>query len=102
MLLLATFRSPESARKQELIIPRTRKAESTIIPDNPTWHRFKMACPFYRERWMRDGEEEEGRIVLYHSICLQNTPPETLEEQESCMEARTTCWRLKVRRRQAS
>jgi hypothetical protein len=72
-----------------------------VIPDNPNWHRFKMACPFYRERWMRDGEEHEGRLVLYHVICLQNTPPETLAEQEHCMAARTACWRLKAARKRA-
>jgi hypothetical protein len=32
-------------------------------------------------------------------ICLQNTPPETLEEQEHCLEARTVCWRLRATRR---
>ena len=82
-------------------IPRTRASsktdpDPTVIPDNPNWHRFKMACPFYRERWMGDGEELEGRTVLYHVICLQNTPPETLVEQEYCMAARTACWRARV------
>ncbi|MBV9357852.1 MAG: hypothetical protein JO023_20260 [Chloroflexi bacterium] len=57
-----------------------------------------MSCPFYRERWGDDGEELEGRQVLYHVICLQNTPPETLEEQEHCLATRSVCWRLKVRR----
>jgi hypothetical protein len=47
---------------------------------------------------MSDGEEHEGRSVLYHVICLQNTPPATLDEQEQCMEARLACWRLKARR----
>jgi hypothetical protein len=51
---------------------------------------------------MRDGEEFQGRVVLYHAICLQNTPPETLDEQEQCMEARTTCWRLKAARRKSA
>jgi hypothetical protein len=40
--------------------------------------------------------------VLYHVICLQNTPPETLEEQESCLETRGACWRLKAQRARRS
>ena len=85
------------AYTERCTIPRARKSDPTIIPDNPNWHRFKMACPFYRERWGDDGEESEGRQVLYHAICLQNTPPETLEQQEHCLEPRTVCWRLKAR-----
>jgi hypothetical protein len=58
-----------------------------------------MACPFYRERWMGDGELHEGRQVLYHVICLQNTPPTTIDEQQDCLEARTYCWRLRTTRK---
>ncbi len=83
-------------------ILRARHDAPTVIPDNPTWHRFKMACPFYRERWVGHGEEHEGREVLYHAICLQNTPPETLDEQAMCMEARRVCWRLEVGRQNRS
>jgi hypothetical protein len=61
-----------------------------------------MACPFYRERWIGDGELHEGRTVLYQVICLQNTPPETIEEQHCCLESKTSCWRLKAKRRTAS
>ncbi len=43
-----------------------------------------------------DGESDDGREMLYQVICLQNTPPESLDEQEQCMEARTACWRLRV------
>jgi hypothetical protein len=77
-------------------IPRSRKDDPTVIPDNPNWHRFRMACPFYRERWIGDGEQHEGRTVLYHVICLQNTPPATIEEQQYCLEAKTSCWRLRT------
>jgi hypothetical protein len=35
-------------------------------------------------------------------ICLQNTPPETHDQQDLCMEARTACWRLKATRRARS
>ena len=55
--------------RQVAPIPRTRASsktdpDPTVIPDNPNWHRFKMACPFYRERWMGDGEEHDrvGRV----------------------------------------
>jgi hypothetical protein len=58
-----------------------------------------MACPFYRERWIGDGEVLEGRTVLYHVICLQNTPPATIDEQQCCLESRTSCWRLRAKRR---
>jgi hypothetical protein len=57
-----------------------------------------MACPFYRERWIGDGELLEGRTVLYHVICLQDTPPATIDEQQYCLESRTSCWRLRVKR----
>lgn len=83
-------------------IPRSHKDDPTIIPDNPNWHRFKMACPFYRERWIGDGEEHEGRLVLYHVICLQNTPPATIDEQQDCLESKTSCWRLRLTRKRGS
>jgi hypothetical protein len=61
-----------------------------------------MACPFYRERWIGDGETHEGRPVLYHVICLQNTPPTTIEEQQYCLESKTSCWRLRANRKRAA
>jgi hypothetical protein len=60
-----------------------------------------MACPFYRERWTGDGEVDEGRPVLYHVICLQNTPPTTIEEQQCCLESKTSCWRLRPAKKRA-
>lgn len=48
---------------------------------------------------MGDGEVDEGRTVLYHVICLQNTPPATIDEQECCLESKTSCWRLRSGRR---
>ena len=69
--------------------------QSLSFPDNPNWNRFKDACPFYRERWIRgEAEDGHGGRLLYQSICLMNTPPETYAEQEKCMAARTKCWRL--------
>ena len=82
--------------------PRSRKDDPTVIPDNPNWHRFKMACPFYRERWIGEGEQHEGRTVLYHVICLQNTPPTTIDEQQCCLESKTSCWRLRPARKRAA
>ncbi len=41
----------------------------------------------------------EGRPVLYHVICLQNTPPTTIDEQQCCLESKTSCWRLRSSRR---
>jgi len=32
--------------------------------------------------------------LLYQIICLQNTPPVDLAEQDRCMKSRTRCWRL--------
>jgi hypothetical protein len=64
------------------------------IPDNPNWRRHKSACPYYRERWFHEDERGEDGLLLYQSICLQNTPPLTVEEQDKCMQPRRTCWRL--------
>ena len=36
---------------------------------------------------------DEGCVLLYQIICLHNTPPLNLEEQEKCMKPRTACWR---------
>ena len=70
-------------------------AGSTVqIPDNPNWRRHKTACPYYRERWFHEGERGEDGLLLYQSICLQNTPPLTGDDQEKCMQPRRTCWRL--------
>ncbi|HEY7063670.1 MAG TPA: hypothetical protein VII06_19485 [Chloroflexota bacterium] len=33
-------------------------------------------------------------MLLYQIICLQNTPPVDLAEQDRCMKSRTRCWRL--------
>lgn len=40
--------------------------------------------------------------MLYHVICLQNTPPATIDEQQECLEARTVCWRLRPRRKRTT
>lgn len=33
-------------------------------------------------------------MLLYQVICLMNTPPETLEEQQRCLCTTSGCWRL--------
>ena len=52
------------------------------------------ACPFYRENWVM-GEERRfdvGKVTLYEIYCLRDTPPETIEEQHTCMLAEAMCW----------
>ncbi len=73
----------------------TRWGGVEIIRDHPDWRRYRQACPYYRERWAVDGEEGvDGNALLYQIICLQNTPPVDLAEQDLCMRSRTVCWRL--------
>lgn len=70
-----------------------------IIPDNPNWRRFRHACPQYREHWaVEDLADAEGRPLLYQIICLQNTPPLSVAEQQLCLQARKKCWRLTRKR----
>ena len=40
-------------------------------------------------------------MLLYQIICLQNTPPENVAEQDRCMKSRTRCWRLARTERRA-
>jgi hypothetical protein len=30
---------------------------------------------------------------MYQVYCMMNTPPETFDEQERCLNSRTRCWR---------
>ena len=75
--------------------------QTVPIPDNPNWRRHKSACPYYRERWFHEDERGEDGLLLYQSICLQNTPPLTVEEQEKCMQPRRVCWRIEEARAEA-
>ena len=36
---------------------------------------------------------------MYQVFCMRNTPPESFEEQEKCLNARTECWRVAEARR---
>src|SRR5215218_5730996 len=65
-----------------------------LITDNPNWRRHRNACIYYRERWCAEEEAgDEGCVLLYQIICLQNTPPLNSDEQDKCMRPRTSCWR---------
>ncbi|HEV3309310.1 MAG TPA: hypothetical protein VG815_02140 [Chloroflexota bacterium] len=83
-----------------------------MIRDQPRFRRHEGACPFYRENWITsDGRTaRKGETTLYEIYCLRDTPPETIEEQRSCMLSGVKCWRdeiphrtvvLRERRRQA-
>ncbi|MBI4213931.1 MAG: hypothetical protein HY534_06435 [Chloroflexi bacterium] len=67
---------------------------TTTIPDNPDWRRHRGACPNYRERWSAESEPgDDGCRLLYQVICLMNTPPLTIEEQQRCLCTTGGCWR---------
>lgn len=62
------------------------------IKDSINFRRHKGACTFYRERWNFDPDAEEPGL-LYQVFCLKGFPPETQEQQDQCMVAKTGCWR---------
>jgi hypothetical protein len=66
-----------------------------LIRDQDRFRRHKGACIFYRENWIAGPEERNanGEIVLYEIYCLRGFPPETLEEQQTCMLSPIRCWR---------
>lgn len=67
----------------------------STIQDHPDWRRHRGACLHYRERWSAEDEPgDEGCVLLYQVICLMNTPPETLDEQQRCLCTTSGCWRL--------
>lgn len=80
-------------RQRGTIGPSGEEGGATI-PDNPNWRRHRNACIHYREHWPVDELDEDGLQVLYVAICLQNTPPMTLDEQHKCMQPRKVCWRI--------
>jgi hypothetical protein len=63
--------------------------------DQPRFRRHEGACPFYRENWLMSDQRpsSKGEITLYEIYCLRETPPETIDEQHTCMLAETACWR---------
>lgn len=71
------------------------------IKDRIDLRRHKNACPFYREWWNVYGDPRKGD-TLYEVICLQGTPPESVDEQEKCMHSKTACWRLREAARAAN
>jgi hypothetical protein len=65
-----------------------------MFRDEARFRRHKGACPYYRENWVH-GEQltPQGEILLYEIYCLKGWPPETQEEQNSCMCSTARCWR---------
>lgn len=65
-----------------------------MFRDEERYRRHKGACPYYREHWVH-GEDRtpDGEILLYQVICLKGWPPETGDEQNSCMCSVSRCWR---------
>lgn len=64
-----------------------------MIRDQARFRRHDGACPFYRENWLAADRPTSGEVTLYEIYCLRETPPETIDEQHSCMLAETACWR---------
>ena len=44
-------------------------------------------------RWNPHGSQDSGE-PLYQVFCLMNTPPQTFDEQERCLNSKTRCWRM--------
>ena len=65
-----------------------------MFEDRERFRRHKWACPYYRENWVH-GEQRtaEGEILLYEVYCLKGWPPESRDEQDSCMKSARCCWR---------
>lgn len=65
-----------------------------MFQDEARFRRHKGACPYYRENWVHgDQRTPEGEIVLYEVYCLKGWPPESSQEQTSCMGSVSRCWR---------
>ena len=75
-------------------IGNSSRRRDTTIPDNPDWRRHRGACTNYREHWSAENEPgDDGCRLLYQVICLMNTPPLTVEEQQRCLCTTQGCWR---------
>jgi hypothetical protein len=46
-------------------------------------------------RWYPHSNQEQGE-PLYQVYCLMNTPPQTFDEQERCLNSKTRCWRMRA------
>jgi hypothetical protein len=62
------------------------------------WRRHRNGCPHYRVRWYPENDFAAGE-PMYQVYCRKNTPPETFDEQEKCLNSRTECWRIAEARR---
>lgn len=61
--------------------------------DSVNWRRHRNGCPNYRVRWFPENDFQAGE-PMYQVYCLMNTPPQTFDEQEKCLNSKTRCWRL--------
>ena len=61
--------------------------------DSVNWRRHRNGCPNFRMRWYPHSNPEKGE-PMYQVYCLMNTPPQTFDEQEKCLNSKTRCWRL--------
>ncbi len=65
-----------------------------MFNDETRFRRHKGGCPYYRENWVH-GEQRtpQGDVLLYEVYCLKGWPPQSREEQDTCMCSTTRCWR---------
>ena len=63
--------------------------------DSVNWRRHRSGCPNFRMRWYPHSNQERGE-PLYQVYCLMNTPPQTFDEQERCLNSKTRCWRIRA------
>jgi len=61
--------------------------------DSVNWRRHRSGCPNFRMRWYPQSNPEKGE-PLYQVYCLMDTPPQTFDEQEKCLNSKTRCWRF--------
>lgn len=75
---------------------------TTSVSENPrtsiNWRRHRNGCPNYRVRWLPENDFASGE-PMYQVFCLMDTPPETFEEQEKCLNSPRECWRIAEARR---
>ncbi|MGH2449164.1 MAG: hypothetical protein ACRDFS_11270 [Chloroflexota bacterium] len=75
-----------------LVVPERTAPE--LMQDQNRFRRHKGGCPYYRENWSH-GEEQtrQGDMLLYEVYCLKGWPPQSKDEEESCLCSDKRCWR---------
>ncbi|HLZ24355.1 MAG TPA: hypothetical protein VKQ30_19750 [Ktedonobacterales bacterium] len=75
---------------------------TSSVSENPresiNWRRHRNGCPNYRVRWLPENDFTGGE-PMYQVFCLMDTPPQTFEEQEKCLNSPRECWRIAEARR---